>query len=117
MSIFNFEKAPEGTGSSDPKALAQSIRSVAVVVNRILSGKLNALKEVTLTSSAGSTTVSDPRLTINSFVAFDPVTADAAAELANGTLYVTTANRRNGAFTLTHANNGLTRTYKMLIVG
>lgn len=117
MSLFSFPKAPEGAVATDPKSILQAVRKVAEVVNRSLTGKLNALAEVTLTSSASSTTLSDPRLTVNSFVAFDPVTSDAASELAAGTLYVAEAGRRNGAFTLTHASNGLTRTYKVLIIG
>lgn len=117
MSIFNFPKAPEGAVSPQPQAILQAVRQVAAVVNRSLTGKLNALGEVTLTSSAGSTTLSDPRLTVNSFIAWDPVTSAAAAELAAGTLYVEEANRRNGEFTLTHASNGLTRTYKYLVIG
>lgn len=117
MSVFDFPKAPEGTVATDPKSILQAVRKVAEVVNRSLSGKLNAVTEVTLDSSVGTTTVIDPRLTINSFIAFDPVTEDAATELAAGTLYVASGDRRNGQFTLTHANNGQTRTYKMLIIG
>lgn len=118
MSVFDFPKAPEGTVANDPKSILQAIRKVSEVVNRSLSGKLNAVTEVTLDSSAGSTTLSDPRLTINSFVAFDPLTENAATELAAGTLYVASAGRRNGEFTLTHANSSQTdRSYKILIVG
>lgn len=116
MSVFDFPKAKE-TVSTKPEDLARAHRGTVGVVNNILGGKLNAVKEVTLTSSAGSTTVSDPRLTINSFVAFDPLNSDAASELAAGTLYVDSDDRRNGQFTLTHANNGQTRSFKMLIIG
>lgn len=117
MSVFDFPKAKE-TVSSKPEDLARAIKHTVGVLNSVLSGKMNAVKEVTLTSSAASTTVLDTRITINSFLAFDPVTANAATEQANGTLYALEADRRNGQVTLTHANNGQTdRTFKMLIIG
>jgi len=117
LSVFDFPKARE-TVSSKPEDLSRAIKHTVGVLNSVQSGKLNALKEVTLNSSATSTTVLDSRLTINSFVAFDPVTQNAATELAAGTLYVLSANRSNGSFTLSHANNGQAdRTYKMLIIG
>jgi hypothetical protein len=118
MSVFDYPKAPEGTVSDEPQAIKQAIRRVAEVVNRSLTGKLNALKEITLTANAASTVIDDARLTTGSLVLFDPVTSNAATELAAGTLYVTTANRRNGRFTVTHANNAQTdRTFKLLLIG
>ena len=78
-------------------------RQVAAVVNRMAQGKLNCTGSVTLAVGAASTGVSDPRATATSIVLLMPVTANAAAELGNGTLYVTA--RVKGAFTLAHANN------------
>ena len=75
-------------------------------------------KEVTLTANAASTVVTDARLSYFSAIDFDPMTANAAAELGAGTLYVTQANRINGQFTLTHANNAQAdRTFRMTILG
>jgi hypothetical protein len=117
LSIFDFPKA-EPTVSKNPDDLARAHRNTVGVLNSVLTGKLNALKEVTLNVSATSTTVTDSRVTVNSFLAFDPVTANAATELANGTLYALSANRRNGEVTLTHVSNGQTdRTYKILVIG
>lgn len=40
-----------------------------------------------------------------SVVEFDPLTANAAAELSGGTMYVAQAHRLNGLWVVTHANN------------
>lgn len=118
MTVFTFPRAPEGTVSEDPKSILQAIRKVAEVVNRSLGGKLNAQVEVTLTANAASTTLTDARLTAGSFLDFDPLTANAATEKAAGTIYVTSANRRNGSCVITHANNAQAdRAFKVLIVG
>jgi hypothetical protein len=90
----------------------------ALVVNRINRGKINATGSVTLTPNAASTVITDARLSIDSFVEFDALTANAAAEKGAGTIYVLTANRGNGAWTITHANNPQTdRSFRYLIVG
>jgi hypothetical protein len=118
MSVFSYPRAPEGTTQNTPENLGQVIRQIGGVLNRVLSGKLNNLEEVTLVANAASTTLSDPRLTVNSFISFDPLTANAAAEKAAGTLYVTTANRGNSSFVITHANNAqVDRTFKYQIIG
>ena len=115
---FEFPVAPEGATSSEPGAILQALRQVAKVVNRSLAGKLNATGTVTLTANAATTVISDARFTVQSFVNFDPLTANASTEKANGTIYVTAANRRNSQFTVTHANNAQTdRTFRYLIIG
>jgi hypothetical protein len=92
--------------------------SAAQVVNRINRGKINATGSVTLTPNATSTVITDARLSIDSFVEFDPMTANAAAEKAAGSLYAATAGRGNGEWTVTHTNNAQTdRTFKYLIIG
>jgi len=78
-------------------------RQVAAVVNRLAQGKLNCIGAVTLAAGAATTDVNDPRATASSIVLLMPMTANAAAELGNGTLYI--AARSKGSFTLAHANN------------
>jgi DNA-binding beta-propeller fold protein YncE len=47
-----------------------------------------------------------------------PRTANAAAELAAGTMYITDANMGNGTFTVIHANNAQTdRDFRYAVVG
>jgi hypothetical protein len=79
---------------------------------------MDCVRTFTLTANVASTVMSDPRLTIQSVVHFDPQTANASAEIGNGTMYVTVANRLTGAFTITHANNAQAdRTYSVSIIG
>lgn len=78
-------------------------RDVAVAVNAILQGKINSVGTVTLTASATSTTVSDPRVTMNSVILFAPQTAHAAAIALP---YVLQAGITEGvSYVITHAND------------
>jgi len=93
-------------------------REIARAVNRVNQGKFNAVADLTLTANAATTTLTDPRLTVDSAVVFDPTTATAATELYGATMYALTANRTNGSWVITHANNAVTtRTFKVLIIG
>lgn len=91
-------------------------RQVAAIVNRLAQGKLNCTGTVTLTPAAASTTIADPRATATSVILLMPTTANAAAEIGNGTAYVST--RSKGSFTLAHANNAqIDRTFAYAIIG
>ena len=93
---------------------------VSHVLRLAMRGKINALGErtFTLTANAATSTLTDERLTSDGVVIYDPLTANAAAELAAGTLYVLSANRNNGAWTVTHANNAQTdRDFRILMIG
>ena len=91
-------------------------RQVAAIVNRLAQGKLNCIGSVTLAVGAVSTAVSDPRATATSVLLLMPMTANAAAELGNGTLYVSA--RAKGSVTLTHANNAQAdRTFGYVLIG
>jgi hypothetical protein len=92
--MAGFPALPVGGGEA---------RQVAAVVNRLAQGKLNCTGSLTLAASAASTTIDDPRATAGSVILLMPTTANAAAELGNGTLHVSA--RAKGSFTLTHANN------------
>jgi len=71
--------------------------------------------ELTLTANAGTTTLTDPRICATSSVSLSALTANAAAEIGAGTLYVSA--RADGSATITHANNAQTdRTFMVLIV-
>lgn len=84
-------------------------------LNRALE-QSNAHGSVTLAASAATTAVSDFLCGPDSRIFFSPTTANAAAEVGNGTMYVSA--RASGSFTVTHANNSQTdRTFDYLIVG
>ena len=81
-------------------------------------GKMDCVTELTLTANSATTTFNDIRLSPQSVLTFDPKTANAAAELGAGTLYITDANRGNAVYTITHSNSAQTdRTYNISIIG
>lgn len=107
MADANFRRLP---------VEANNAREISQVVNNILDGKLNSTGTKTLSASATSTVVSDERAGPSSVVLLMPTTANAAAEIANGTAYV--SGRAKRSFTITHANNSQTdRTFGYVIIG
>lgn len=91
-------------------------RVVALTVNRALRGKTNNSGRVTLAASTLTTTVSTKICETTSQVILFPESANAAAELGNGTMYV--SQRLAGSFLIAHANNAQTdRVFSYLIVG
>ena len=91
---------------------------IATRVNQMLVGKINNVGDLTLAANSAATILRDPRLSPRSTLQFDPMTANAAAELYAGTMYITEANRQTGAFTITHANAVSTdRTFRYAILG
>ena len=81
-------------------------------------GKLDCVTTLTLTVSSATTVFNDKRLSPQSVVTLDPMTENAAAELAAGTVYCLTANRGNEQWTFTCANNSLAdRTFAISIIG
>ena len=81
-------------------------RRIVNQVNLLYDGYSDAHGDVTLTASAASTVKMDPRCGHEAVIHFMPLTANAAAELAAGTMYVSA--QTNGTFTITHANNAQT---------
>lgn len=78
-------------------------------------GKFDCTKTVTLTANAASTTVSDYRFSPQSFVGAMPQTANAAAEIGNGTMYFAPTDSQ---CVITHANNAqVDRTFTLVILG
>lgn len=78
----------------------------ALAIQQLGAGRTNAAGSVTLAANATSTTLAAPNCAAGSSVFLTPATANAAAEIKNGSLYVSAV--ANGAFTLTHANNSQT---------
>ena len=91
---------------------------VAMAVNEIRHGHLNTGGLFTLSASVASTTFIDDRISVDSTVVLVPTTANAAAELGAGTLYMSETGRVNGSIVVTHANNAQTdRTFRVVIIG
>lgn len=93
-------------------------RKIAGTLNRALNGKTNVITTVTLTANAASTTLTDNRITPQSFIGFMPVTANAASELGAGTIYVPFSTQLIGSAVINHANNAQSdRNFIVLIIG
>jgi hypothetical protein len=94
----------------------KDLRVFALAINELTQGRSNATGSVTLTANAASTAVSNDNFAAASTVYFTATTANAAAEVGAGTMYISA--RAKGSFTITHANNAQTdRTYLYAIVG
>lgn len=85
---------------SDEAEWRRWIAAWALEVNQ---GRLNNVGTITLAINAATTVVTDQRTGANSFIGFMPTTANAATELGNGTLYISSQGKQT--FTITHANN------------
>lgn len=97
-----------GTDEKDLTKYAMSLQQLA-------SGRSNAVGVVTLTANAATTSVNTDNCAAGSGVSLTPNTAHAAAEIGNGTIYVTASNK---SFVITHANNAQTdRTFTYAIQG
>jgi hypothetical protein len=93
----------------DPFKIVRAIRE-------LFEGRSNAVGTVTLAAGASSTTVTAMNCGAGSTPLLIPTTANAAAEIGNGTLYVGTV--ANGTFIVTHANSAQTdRTFRYAAFG
>lgn len=93
----------------------QHRRQLARTVNLAMRGQSNNSMQVTLAASVATTTVIDARLSINTALHLIPLTADAAAEVAGGALYVVPAA---GQAVIHHANAASTdRTFMASMIG
>lgn len=98
---------------NDPEARRQY-----EVLQRIRQGKTENVGELTLTANAATTVLSDVRISPQSVIVWHARTANAAAELGNGTLYILDANMGNGTATVTHANNAqVDRSFRYAVIG
>jgi hypothetical protein len=86
-----------------PLAGETNLYKIVRAIRELFEGRSNAVGSFTLTPSAASTVVSAANCGAGSTVLLTPKTANAAAEIGNGTLYIATV--ANGSFTVTHANN------------
>ena len=80
----------------------QHRRLIAGWMREAHQGHLGNIGNVTLATSTAATAVSDKRVGAFSFIGFMPTTANAAAELGAGGMYV--SSRSAEGFTITHAS-------------
>ena len=97
-------------------AIGTDARGLTAILNRINLGKLNCAGTLTLAAGQTATVVADSRAGAGSFIGLVPLTANAAAEIAAGTLYL--SSRSSGSFELTHASSAATdRHFAFVILG
>lgn len=118
MTVKPFNSLPPPFSFQTLADVAIYLRKLWDALSSMRSGKLQCVTEITLTANSATTAFTDVRLSAYSAVCFDPMTANAAAELAAGTMYVTSANRGGGSWTITNANNvQADRTFRVSIIG
>lgn len=89
-------------------------RDIAQWSQWVNQGHLQDVGNVTLTPSTVSSVVVDSRISINSFVGFMPMTANALS--AAPTLFVSTI--ATGSFTITHGNSAsIDKTFRYALLG
>ena len=107
----SFDQAP-----NNPKADEETLRDIVKVINNIMLGKTNNAGTVTLAASATTTSVTSIVAGGNSVITFMPTTANAAAEIGAGGMYISDRGKQN--FEITHANNAQAdRTFDFTVVG
>lgn len=123
MTTFpGYSQAPGG--GSAPKTPADAagagwVRQIVDVVNRILSGKLNAVTQITLRASQVTTTVIDSRIGPFSGLYLQPLTSHAAADLYSATsVLADQTTQKAGSVVFDHPNSASTdKTFNLLIIG
>jgi hypothetical protein len=83
---------------------ARDPQKVSTIVSRMNQGKLNCTGTVTLSPGAATTTVSDLRVGSDSLIILMPTTANAAADMAAGNVYIS-ARTAGVSFQISHPNN------------
>jgi hypothetical protein len=123
MSFRNLDTPPSGLVTPNLQALAGIVAKVLGwlgqardVTNNIMRGKLNCTGTKSLGPGAATTTLSNQLIGGGSVVLLQPITANAAAELGNGTLYFDPPAA--GSVVIHHANNAQTdRTFNYVVIG
>jgi hypothetical protein len=99
-----------------PGITETDLKKINLAIQQLASGRSNATGNVTLRMGAATTVVTDNNCAAGSTPLLTPMTANAAAEIGNGTLYVSAV--ANGSFTIAHANSSTTgRTFLYALQG
>ncbi len=108
-----------GTRQSLPPFIPDEVqhrRAIAAWMRQANAGHLECTGTFTLTANQASTSVVDARAGGSSFIGWTPTTANASAEIGNGTISI--KRRDKQVFTVKHANNAQAdRTFLFTILG
>lgn len=99
-----------------PSTEETDLRKIILAVQQLGSGRSNANGTFTCTTGAATTAVTNANCASGSHISITPTTANAAAEMGAGTIYISAT--AHGSFTVTHANSATVgRTFSYAIVG
>ena len=99
-----------------PGITETDLKKIVLALQHLAAGRSNAVGSVTLATGSATTTVTTANCAQGSTPILTPASAGAAAEVGNGTMYVSSVT--NGSFTITHANSATTgRTFVYAILG
>jgi hypothetical protein len=99
-----------------PGITETDLKKIVLAIQQLAAGRSNAVGSVTLATSAATTVVTDKNCAAGSVPLLTPITANAATEIGNGTMFVSTV--ANGSFTIIHANSATTgRTFLYALIG
>ena len=94
----------------------ETLRAIYEAVQLHTKGKFNVVGEVTLAANSTTTDVTDDRAGNESFFGFMPKTANAAAEIGAGSMFVSSQGKQT--FQISHANNAqIDRTFTFVLLG
>ena len=110
MSVSEFPSPPK-----DLTDVTKFLRSIASVLSNVMTGRTNNVLDVTVTDSAGSTTVTDSRIGVHTVAICIPTSVN--AEAAAITPYRDISSPVNGSMSLIHTNDANSKTYKVILVG
>ena len=92
------------------------LKKIVLALQQLAAGRSNAVGSATLVTGSATTVVPASNCASGSTPILTPASASAAAEVSNGTLYVSAV--ANGSFTITHANSATAgRTFLYAILG
>lgn len=87
---------------------------IVLAIRDLFAGRSNRTGSFTLATGAATTTVTAPNCGAASVITFTPTTANAAAEVAAGTIRI--SSKAVGSFVVTHVNSATTgRTFDYAI--
>ncbi|ABQ37723.1 MULTISPECIES: hypothetical protein [Bradyrhizobium] len=99
-----------------PGIAETDLKKIILALQQLAAGRSNAVGSVTLATGTSTTVVADRNCSAGSTPILTATTAAAAAELGNGTIYVSAVS--NGSFTLAHAGSAAaTRTFLYALLG
>jgi hypothetical protein len=99
-----------------PGITETDLKKIVLAIQQLAAGRSNAVGTVTLATGSATTVVTDKNCAAGSVPLLTPTTANAAAEVGNGTIFVSAVT--TGSFTIAHANSATSaRTFLYAIHG